>query len=265
MSHHFTSDGFELVGQLARPERIPAGGVPALVICHGFPTPSNGRLDAARSYYDLADRVADDLGWLALAFTFRGCGESEGDFSLGGWRRDVDHAVAHLRSMPEVSAVWVAGFGTGGSLGIVAAAADPTISGVAAIAPPADFDDWKRDPEGLLAYAREVGAIKDPSFPSDMEEWTAELAEIRAVAADAHVAPRPLLVMHGALDDVVPVFDARVIADSHGSADLRIIEGAGHRLRFDPRAVAVFLGWLERANRTPGTSAPGAASPVAGL
>jgi uncharacterized protein len=64
------------------------------------------------------------------------------------------------------------------------------------------------------------------------------------------VADRPMLVMHGALDDVVPVFDSRVIADAHGAADLRIIEGAGHRLRFDPRAVAVFLGWLERANRT---------------
>jgi putative redox protein len=45
---------------------------------------------------------------------------------------------------------------------------------------------------------------------------------------------------------VVPVFDARVLADAHGAADLRIIEGAGHRLRHDPRAVATLLGWLDR-------------------
>lgn len=248
-AHHFESDGLDLVGQLARPERVGSDGLTALLICHGFPSPSNGRLDAGRSYYDLADRVADDLGWLALAFTFRGCGESQGDFSLGGWLRDVHNAVAHLRSIPQVNAVWVAGFGTGGSLGIVAASEDPTIRGVAAVAPPADFDDWKRAPEGLLAYAREVGAVKDPAFPEDMDAWIAELAEIRAVDAAGGVADRPMLVMHGALDDVVPVFDSRVIADAHGAADLRIIEGAGHRLRFDPRAVAVFLGWLERANR----------------
>lgn len=250
MIFEFDSDGFRLTGRLARPDRLPVGGAPGVVICHGFPTPSNGRLDAGRSYYDLADRVADDLGWWALAFTFRGCGDSEGDFSLGGWVSDVHNAVAALRAAGEVTSVWLAGFGTGGALAIVAAAADPSIAGVASVAPPADFDDWKRDPDGLLGYARGVGAISDPMFPVDRRAWAHELAEIRAVDAAQHLGDRPMLVMHGASDDVVPVFDSRVIADAHGSADLRLIDGAGHRLRFDPRAVAVFLGWLERAART---------------
>jgi hypothetical protein len=47
-------------------------------------------------------------------------------------------------------------------------------------------------------------------------------------------------------DEAVPVFDARVLADAHGDADLRLIEGGGHELRHDPRAVAVLLGWLDR-------------------
>ena len=37
-----------------------------------------------------------------------------------------------------------------------------------------------------------------------------------------------------------------VLADAHGSADIRIIEGGAHQLRHDPRAVAVLLGWLDR-------------------
>jgi putative redox protein len=53
-------------------------------------------------------------------------------------------------------------------------------------------------------------------------------------------------VVHGTDDDSVPDFDARVIADAHGSAEVRIIAGAGHHLRDDPRAVAVLLGWLDR-------------------
>ena len=105
------------------------------------------------------------------------------------------------------------------------------------------------DPEGLLAYARDVGAIGDPEFPHDIEAWNAELSDIRATTAASKLGERPLLVMHGADDAVVPVFDARVIADAHGAAELRIIQGAGHRLRFDPRAVAVFLGWLDRVAR----------------
>ena len=52
--------------------------------------------------------------------------------------------------------------------------------------------------------------------------------------------------MHGDSDDLVPSLDARVVADAHGIAELRIIGGGGHELRHDPRAVAVLLGWLSR-------------------
>ena len=69
---------------------------------------------------------------------------------------------------------------------------------------------------------------------------------IRAVACVAAYAPRPLLVAHGSEDEVVPPFDARVVADAHGSAELRFINGAGHSLRHDPRTIAVLLGWLDR-------------------
>lgn len=248
-TYWFESDGLRLAAHLARPEVAAPGGHPGLVIFHGFPSPSNGRLNAAQSYYDLADRIAEQMGWIVLACAYRGCGESEGDFSLGGWLTDSENAVAHLRGLDGVASVWVAGFGTGGALGIAAAAHDPEIPGVAAVGPPADFDDWVREPEGLLGYARRVGAISDPTFPADEAAWTAELASIRAVESAAQMADRPLLIIHGGSDDVVPTFDARVIADAHGTADLRIIEGGGHRLRHDPRAVAVLLGWLDRTNR----------------
>jgi len=36
-------------------------------------------------------------------------------------------------------------------------------------------------------------------------------------------------------------------SDFHdGAADLRIVDGGGHQLRHDPRAVATLLGWLDR-------------------
>ena len=54
------------------------------------------------------------------------------------------------------------------------------------------------------------------------------------------------MIVHGSIDDVVPLSDARALADSAETAELRIITGAGHRLRHDPRAVAVLLGWLDR-------------------
>jgi putative redox protein len=88
--------------------------------------------------------------------------------------------------------------------------------------------------------------VPDPGFPPDLDAWSRPLRELRAVAHAPQLVPRPLLVAHGSDDDLVPAFDARVIADAHGAAELRIINGAGHRLRQDPRAVAILLGWLDR-------------------
>ncbi len=76
--------------------------------------------------------------------------------------------------------------------------------------------------------------------------WKGQLRTIRTTRAAEEFAPRPLLVLHGSEDEAVPPFDARMVADAHGDAELRIISGAGHQLRHDPRAIAVLLGWLER-------------------
>jgi putative redox protein len=98
----------------------------------------------------------------------------------------------------------------------------------------------------LLQHARDVGAITTHAFPRDHDSWARELREIRPVADVSALAPRPLLVIHGSDDEAVPHFDSRVLSDAHGSADLRIIAGAGHALRHDPRAIAILLGWLDR-------------------
>ena len=82
-----------------------------------------------------------------------------------------------------------------------------------------------------------------------MEGWTNELSQMQTIEAAEVMGKKPLLLVHGSDDRVVPSFDARVLADAHGSADLRIIDGATHRLRFDPRTTAVLIGWLDRINR----------------
>ena len=110
----------------------------------------------------------------------------------------------------------------------------------------ADFDDWAAQPRRFLEHAREIGAIRTPGFPRNFDDWARELRRFRPVDAARRFAPRPLLVMHGDADETVPTADARQLAEAHGSAELRLINGAGHRLRHDPRAIAVLLGWLDR-------------------
>ncbi len=246
MDRRFTVDGFDLAAHLARPQQLQTRGQPGLVIAHGFPAEAGGGIASTASFPELADRVAADAGWAALAFACRGVGESDGNFSLDGWLRDLRGAIDHLRESVACDGVWIVGFGTGGALALEAGAADDGVVGVAAIATPADFEDWARSPRKLLVTAREIGVIADTAFPASMDDWADGLRSVLAADAAGRFAPRELLVVHGSDDESVPVFDSRAVADAHGSADLRIIVGAGHHLRHDPRAIAVLLGWLDR-------------------
>ena len=254
MDYEFASGQLRLSGHLSEPS-IEHTDAPGLVLCHGFPTRGRESPQSGRSFPELADRIAAELGWVVLTMNFRGCGTAEGNFSLGGWLDDVHAAVEHLRTLG-VERVWVAGFGTGGSLAVCEGARNPRVAGVAALATPADFDDWARNPRRLLLHARQVQVIKDPQFPSSFDQWAGELKAVRPIDAAARLAPRPLLVVHGDSDDLTPQADGRALAAAHGNAEFRLINGAGHELRHDPRAVAVFLGWLSRQQIASQVDAP---------
>jgi uncharacterized protein len=241
----FLSGKLELVRYLSRPVGWEEP-LPGLILCHGFPI---GPLDARRSagtFPELTDRIANDLGWSAMTFTFRGCGKSQGDFSLQGWVDDLRAAIDHLIAETQPSGIVLVGTNTGGSLSICVAADDPRIVGCGLLSARADFDDWAAHPRRFLEHAREIGAIRRPGFPEQFDEWSRELHRFRPVDAARRFAPRPMLVMHGDDDESVPTSDARLLAAGHGGAELRLVPGAGHRLRHDPRAVAVLMGWLDR-------------------
>lgn len=248
-TYHFEINGLRLSGHLARPSTGTSVGLPGVVIAPGYPSGPDRGATATTTHPDLAERIANDMGWVALSLNFRGTGESEGDFSLDGWHSDLLGAVDHLLGVAGVNGVWLVGFGTGGALSVCAGARDLRVRGVATVAAPADFDDWARHPRRLLLHSRSIGIIRRSDFPQSLETWSQPLRTLRASAMVAELAPRGLLVMHGSDDAVVPQSDARALAAAHGTADVRIIRGAGHNLRQDPRAMAVLLGWLDRQRR----------------
>ena len=85
--------------------------------------------------------------------------------------------------------------------------------------------------------AREVGVITTHGEPSDLDALvSASSAEIRPAAATrVDLSGRPVLVLHGADDDIVPVDDARTIAQAVGSsAELRDPRGSGSPAQLGP-------------------------------
>lgn len=240
-------DGPRLAAYLAHGAG-PIERLPAVILIHGFPSPTRPG-PPSRTYHQLAERIADELGWTALALSLRGCGESEGQFSADGWIDDVRRAVDHLEDMG-AAGVWLVGSTTGGSLSIVAAAKDPRVRGVAVVGGRADFDDWAREPGRFLDHCRAVNVITDPGEPADIESWIGQLESSRPIDHIGAVSERPVLILHGMRDRQVPAGDARELAAAHGNAELRLLEGGDHRLRHDPRCVALLLGWLERQRPT---------------
>ena len=244
MDEQISANGMTLAAHTARP--TGSGSVPALVLSHDFPIPPRGSLASGLTFPELADRIARDVGWIVLTFNFRGTGGSTGDFSIGGWLEDQRAALDLLYARGDVLGVWMVGTGVGGSLSLCTAAVDDRVRGVATLGTQASLRDWARDPGRFLAHCRRMGVMRTPGYPPDLAAWAREIAEVDAVAAARELAPRPLLVMHGTEDDVVPMDDARALADAHGAAELRVVQTAGRRLRHDPRAVASLIGWLDR-------------------
>jgi len=240
------SVGASLAAHLALPRTAPGVTVPGVVISHGFPSAPGVGNDPAASHPELADRIAAELGFSALAYSARGCGGSDGEFSPMGWLDDQMAAARFLHDFDAVWGVWLVGFGTGGALAISAATQLGWVRGVAALATPADFQDWAAHPRRLAQHARDQGIVGESATPRVADRWAGDLRRLAATEAADRLGDRPLLVVHGADDEVVPSFDARVIADANGAAELRLLDGAGHQLRHDPRAVAVLLGWLDR-------------------
>jgi putative redox protein len=254
MDDSIRSGNLRLSAHFAVPP-APARGL-GLVICHGLPNPPRGAATVGTTYPDLADRIAAEAGWIALTFNFRGTGTSEGDFSARGWIDDIRAAVRVLDARDDVRAVWTVGFGHGGTFAVCEAADDDLVRGVASFAAPTTLRDWARDPGQLLVHTRSMGMIRTPGYPTDATTWVRDVGRLDAAAAAARLGDRPLLVMHGNEDAEVPASEARALAEAAPAAELRMVNGAGHRLRHDPRAIATLLGWLDRQAADPAVVPP---------
>jgi putative redox protein len=200
---------------------------------------------AAGMLPELAEQISHESGWTVASGTMSGVGEATGTFSGPQWRADL--AVMIERLYDSDRTLSLAGFGIGGSLSLRAAADDERVRGVATFATSADLAAWCGDAESFHARVMRAGVVeKSQPLPPPTQLRDGVMA-LDPRSAIANVPPRRLLIGHGADDREVPVENARVLfeaAEEH--AELRIIQGAGHWLRADPRMVATLVGWMDR-------------------
>ena len=246
----FQADGVPLSGQIYLPDGV--GPHPTVCICHGIP---NIRPDASlsisdRGYHGLAERVCRE-GLAALIFNFRGTGASGGNFDILGWTRDLGAALDYLWALAEVdrARLLLLGFSGGAAVSVCVAAQDKRVAAVVACASPAEFVSFLSEPgqpQSTVEHFREIGIIRDKDFPPSMEGWLDDFKSVSPVSYVARISPRPLLLVHGDRDETVDVSHARrLYAQAGEPRRLVIIEGAGHGLRQDERAMAITIDWLK--------------------
>jgi uncharacterized protein len=119
----YQDDGLRLAADAVLPDGVPAGGV---VICPGFRGGRRGGSGMA-----VAERLAADLGWVALLLDYSGFGGSEGPrgrFDPERQVADIRAAVAYLRVRLAGGPVAVYGNSFGAGMASVAAARDPAVA-----------------------------------------------------------------------------------------------------------------------------------------
>ncbi len=229
--------------ELATAPKATASGQ-LLLLCHGLPLSRGGGRIASQLLPDLAERVSAESGWTVAVASLRGVGLSPGTFSASGWRKDLATVIAELT--PGHTGVVLAGFGLGGALALRMAVDDEDVRGVATFATPADLGAWCGPAEQFAASCQRAGVVdKEPLMAPN--QLVADVLALDPLGAAALIPPRRMMIVHGSDDPIVPLSAARQLVDAaEGHAELRIIQGAGHWLRADPRMVATLMGWLDR-------------------
>lgn len=242
------SKGLKLAGLLyAGPESDTV-----VVVCHGFTGSKEGGGRAVTMAEELGRR-----GYATFLFDFCGCGESEGDFtdvSLTGHIDDIRSTVDSCQELGFNQVITV-GRSFGGSAALCHGGEDHRIAGVCAWAAPADlvgifggFRERTPQAEGDLVplSGKEGSLFIKKSFFSDLEQHD-------VAGKAALIAPRPLLIIHGSADKVVPVANATAILNAAGEPKrIRIIPDADHQFTGHQREAweTLFL-WLEESFPAP--------------
>ena len=276
---HFSSAGLQLAGILHLPADMkPGERRPAFMVLHGFG--SNKDSGTSRA----AAELFASLGYVALRFDMRGCGESKGERGRVICLEQVEdtrNAVSYLQTRPEVIKDRIAVYGQsfGAAVAVYAAGVEPRIAACVATGGWGDGakkfrkqhaspEAWQRFTammekgrqmkirgETLMVPRYDIVPIR-PELrgnlaPGSILEFPFEVVEsMYAFTGNevvGRIAPRPLLLMHAANDTVTPTEQSIDLFQRAGQpTDLHLVAGVDHFMMSEGNALVMDIvrDWL---------------------
>lgn len=194
-----------------------------------------------------------DHGWDVYLADLRGHGHSGGDYVGFGILEsaDIRQLVQVIRRDPEFTGpLAVVGASLGGAVALMAAADEPAIDAVAAIAPFAEFKQMLPGGVKMMApgYMRPWLGEKKLKKALTIAERTASIdLDQAAPILTAGGVSQPVLLMHGRTDRFVPFEHSERLHAALPNSRLEAIEDRGHiPLMLDRDAVLEVLApWLD--------------------
>jgi alpha-beta hydrolase superfamily lysophospholipase len=275
------SAGLELSGMVEFPEGMKRGERrAAMLVLHGFG--SNKDNSTSRT----VARIFTSLGYVALRFDMRGCGESEGERGrvicleqVADTSSALDFLMKHESVNPERIAVF--GHSFGAAVAVYAAGTDSRIAACISSGGWGHGEKkFRRQHESPQAWQRFSAMMEEgrrrkqrgegmmvPRFdivpirpelrgnlaPGSILEFPFEVVEsMYAFTANevvGKIAPRPLLLLHPANDTVTPTEQSiDLFAHAGQPTDLHLFADVDHFLFSDdnPLVQAVVRDWLKR-------------------
>ena len=259
----FVSDGLELSGLLHLPADLkPRERRPAFVVMHGF----GGSNQGASGVW--AARAFTQWGYVCLQFTFRGCGESEGErgrIICLEQVADASNAITYLGGRPEVDPERIAlcGFSLGAAAAIYTAGVDSRAAAVISQGGWGNGErkfrlqhvgpEWtrfmKQLTDGIRQRETTGKSLMVPRYdivpipprlrdylnkdPSSIMEFPAEtplsMFLFQPEEMIGRISPRPVLLLHGAGDSVTPANESvELFKRAKSPVELHLIDGADH-------------------------------------
>jgi pimeloyl-ACP methyl ester carboxylesterase len=271
----FVSDGLRLAGVLHAPAARGAGGRgPGFLVLHGFGSNKDSGVSVAVA------KMLAGLGYAALRFDFRGCGESEGPRGRVICLEQVEdtkHALSYLASRPEVdpARIGLIGNSFGAAVAVYAAGVDRRVAACISCGGWGDGEKkfrkqhespaaWKRFSdmmeEGRRLRERTGKSLMVPRFDivpippglrgnlsqGSIMEFPFEVVEsmytFMANDVVGNIAPRPLLLLHPAQDSVTPTEQSIDLFLHAGQpTDLHLVADVDHFILSETNPLVVDL------------------------
>lgn len=238
----FRNKGQKLIAAIWIPsetEKLP----PGLLVLHGFP-------GAAPIMNDLTSALCQ-ARFAPMMFHYRGSWGSGGRYDFLGALEDARKALAILSSREDVDTqnLAVIGHSFGGLVATYTTARDVRVKAVIALCPVASIGEHLTVTHRKNILKRGLPFVSGLTITKAQEQWETLARRYDPVQYVDKISPRPLLLIHGDKDDIIPIdCSMRLFSKAREPKELFVVEGADHIFAGRHRVVTgKVVSWLRSA------------------